>query len=402
MGNHKIAAEPRAEALECESPHTRAEAADACHAAGAGELADLLQDAMQATPSPMLIASADERIVAVNDNFRFLFGYFAPPGAPVSLAEVVPPACLPTFREAMQATLRDGAVLDIPLPPLTGSWHEMRFVLSGTRSRRAVPQPPVILLLREVSAGIRLAKLEDKEEMQEYLFRAVVHDMRSPLGAIVNGLEFLRDLKSDFQAAERSPLAKGEWANGAGEVLDVIERSAAKIEKLLDDTQSFMATRGGRSSAARTVVSLGAVAEDVVDVYRLQELPHDLRFSAEGDTTVRIDAPRIARAIDNLLSNAVKYSPEGGGITVRVFRDAAAAQVVLEVTDGGLGIPAECLDRIWEPFFRLERDRGAGVYGSGLGLSIVRFVVDEQGGTSQVISAPGRGSTFTLRFPAHK
>jgi signal transduction histidine kinase len=112
------------------------------------------------------------------------------------------------------------------------------------------------------------------------------------------------------------------------------------------------------------------------------------------------DAARLGRVLANLLANAIKYSPQGGPITVDLKREEmdAGAFAVLAVRDQGLGIPAEDLPRIFEPFQRARNVVGR-IGGSGLGLASVRQIVEQHGGTIAVTSEGGAGSTFTVRLP---
>ena len=106
---------------------------------------------------------------------------------------------------------------------------------------------------------------------------------------------------------------------------------------------------------------------------------------------------RVQQAVFNLLDNAVKYTPPGGG--VHLSAREADKSLVISVTDTGLGIPKEHLSRIFERFYRVDRDRSRELGGTGLGLSIVKHIVEAHRGTVEAQSELGRGSTFTLTFP---
>ncbi|MGD0091893.1 MAG: ATP-binding protein [Planctomycetota bacterium] len=99
----------------------------------------------------------------------------------------------------------------------------------------------------------------------------------------------------------------------------------------------------------------------------------------------------------NLLDNAVKYTPEEGTISVSAKADAAA--VTVEVSDNGIGIPAQDLPRIFERFYRVDKSRSRDMGGTGLGLAIVKHIVHSHGGTVEVSSQPGKGSTFRIVLP---
>ncbi|MCZ7574453.1 MAG: ATP-binding protein [Ardenticatenaceae bacterium] len=109
------------------------------------------------------------------------------------------------------------------------------------------------------------------------------------------------------------------------------------------------------------------------------------------------DEVRLGQVLQNLLGNAVKYSPGGGRITVRLER--RDQQVCLAVSDEGVGIPSEALPRLFAPFYRASNVAAHGITGSGLGLHVVKEIVTLHGGTIEVESTEGEGSTFTVSLP---
>src|SRR5690606_27392267 len=109
------------------------------------------------------------------------------------------------------------------------------------------------------------------------------------------------------------------------------------------------------------------------------------------------NAGYIERAITNLVENAIKYTPQGGEVSVSARSDTA--QVIVEVTDNGIGIAPEELPRICERFYRVDSSRSRDMGGTGLGLSIVKHIAQVHRGTVDVSSTPGRGSTFRIQLP---
>jgi two-component system phosphate regulon sensor histidine kinase PhoR len=122
----------------------------------------------------------------------------------------------------------------------------------------------------------------------------------------------------------------------------------------------------------------------------------DLSGISEG-CSLFWERDRVQQAVFNLLDNAVKYTPPGG--EVHLSAREADKSLVIAITDTGLGIPKEHLSRIFERFYRVDRDRSREMGGTGLGLSIVKHIVEAHRGTVEAQSELGRGSTFTLTFP---
>jgi two-component system sensor histidine kinase SenX3 len=121
--------------------------------------------------------------------------------------------------------------------------------------------------------------------------------------------------------------------------------------------------------------------------------------SVEPDLQVHGDRAQLHAAVSNLVENAVTYSPSGSRVTVTAQLDGR--DIRLTVTDNGIGIPNQELDRIFERFYRVDPARARATGGTGLGLSIVKHVAASNGGTVEVWSEPGLGSSFTLVLPAY-
>jgi signal transduction histidine kinase len=119
-----------------------------------------------------------------------------------------------------------------------------------------------------------------------------------------------------------------------------------------------------------------------------------------GDTLIHGDAHMLMRALVNVIDNAIKYSPPCTAIDVRIER-IGDAELALHVVDQGIGIPAEALQRLFEPFFQVERGRREDG-GVGLGLPFVKAVVERHRGTVEVSSVPGRGTDFVIRLPLYR
>ena len=119
--------------------------------------------------------------------------------------------------------------------------------------------------------------------------------------------------------------------------------------------------------------------------------------SPPARVTVEGDRARLKQVVVNLLDNAIKYTPSGGRVRLAVRREAGFA--VLEVSDNGIGIPAEALPHVFQRFFRVDSSRSRDQGGAGLGLSIVKSICGVHGAEVEVSSSPGQGSTFRIRQP---
>jgi signal transduction histidine kinase len=180
-----------------------------------------------------------------------------------------------------------------------------------------------------------------------------------------------------------------------------IEEQTVLMARMIDDLLDVARIEAGRPlELHREPCDLGTlIQKSAADVQRTTD-QHRLRVSAdEGPIVGSVDAARIERVVLNLLTNAVKYSPAGGDVELTVRAEhGSGSWAILEVRDGGIGIPEEDLPRIFERFYRAS-NVGDQLRGTGLGLAGARQIVEQHGGEIGVSSEPGAGTTFTVRLP---
>jgi signal transduction histidine kinase len=210
--------------------------------------------------------------------------------------------------------------------------------------------------------------------------------MRTPLTAIQGMTELLANY--DIDPARRKEISSA--INGE------VKRLTGMITEYLDITR----LESGATTLRKTPAKIEALLRRVVLVLEPVAGQRGIRLVlalSPGLPTLLVDVDLLGRAVENLVSNAIKYSPEGTEVTV----SAAPVQdgIAISVADRGYGIPEPDLTRVFEKFYRVPRVEDAGVPGTGLGLALVWEIAELHGGTVDVASQVGRGSTFTLRFP---
>ena len=217
----------------------------------------------------------------------------------------------------------------------------------------------------------------------------VSHDLRTPLTRLRGTAE--------MALASPPPGDCAQQAEHYREVLaDCVEESD-RVLVMLNTLMDISEAESGTMQLRREPVALADVVARAVDLYRdvADAKGVALAAAAPADIVVTADRTRLEQVAANLIDNAVKYTPAGGRVDVEVRREADAA--VLRVRDTGPGIPADELPRIFDRLFRGDTSRAER--GLGLGLSLVKAIVEAHGGTVEVISEPGRGSVFTVRLP---
>jgi PAS domain S-box-containing protein len=210
------------------------------------------------------------------------------------------------------------------------------------------------------------------------------HELRNPLSAISSAVEVLNRGGADEALATNAR--------------NIIGRQTRHLARLMEDLLDVARVISGKVVLSRQPLELSALVQRLLSTLQLtgQTQQHELQLDLH-EVWVDADATRIEQVVNNLLTNALKYTPEGRRIEVRLAREGG--QALLEVRDHGLGIPASLLPRIFDLFVQGERtlDRRAG--GLGIGLTLVRRLVELHGGTVGVHSS-SEGSTFSVRLPA--
>jgi two-component system sensor histidine kinase SenX3 len=237
----------------------------------------------------------------------------------------------------------------------------------------------VLLLAEDRTESYRL------EEVRRDFVANISHELKTPIGAVTLLAEALESASEDPEQVRR-----------------FAKRLTKESDRLSRITQEIIELSRLQANDALThpaVVDIDAVIASAIDQNRVVADSNKIQLLSGGDAGVQVygDEAMLAMAVHNLIANAIQYSPDGSRVGVGV--SSADGIVEIAVTDQGIGIPEDELDRVFERFFRVDPARSRNTGGSGLGLAIVKHVVQNHGGDIRVWSQPGRGSTFTIRLP---
>lgn len=229
--------------------------------------------------------------------------------------------------------------------------------------------------------------LKSADRRKNEFLATLSHELRNPLAPLRSGLELLRLASADGEARER--------------VRQMMERQVGQMVRLIDDLLDISRVTTGKIALRKERVELAAVVDAAVEATRpeMEASGHALTVSLPpGPIRLEADPMRLAQVLHNLLSNAVKFTEPGGRIRLSATREGG--EVVLRVRDTGVGIAPEALPRIFEMFEQAHPSRESSARSLGIGLSLVRALVELHGGRVEALSqGTGRGSEFVVRLP---
>ncbi len=300
------------------------------------------------------------------------------------------------YRRGIDLTLRRGGLLigvwftgldpESSGPPYPFSVAELTALFAGAYDIVDDYVPDVAFERREGLVGQR--KLEN---FKADFYSMVTHDLRNPAGSIAMSTELL--LKGEV----------GELTENQNEVVAIAYNASRKLLDLINNYLDYAKIDAGYLRLDLGEIELRSLIESSAQLARIQAQAKERVLSLDLPRQAIIgrgDAERLKQVFDNLISNAIKYTPEGGRINVQLGYEPEQQVVELRISDSGYGIPEDQLPLLFTKYHRVPGQASKGVVGTGLGLLIVKEIVNAHGGTVEAQS-PGRnqGTTFIVRLP---
>lgn len=229
-------------------------------------------------------------------------------------------------------------------------------------------------------------QLTQQDQARNAFLALLAHELRNGLAPVANGANVLKRTATEQQ----------------GPVVEILERQTSHLSQIVHDLLDLSRLGQGKLRLRMKPVDVNSLVEHVVTSLRnsIEEREHQLTLSlSEESLWVIGDQVRLEQVVLNLLTNAIKYTPHAGKIDLSLFR--SNSQVVLRVRDNGIGISQELLPRVFDPFAQGEHAESEGEDGLGLGLVLVRGIIERHRGHVAVTSGGvGRGCEFTVQLPA--
>lgn len=269
-----------------------------------------------------------------------------------------------------------------PILALAGAMERFRCGDHGARAEESGPAE-----LRDIVR--RFNEMADslgaQRDAQMAFLGGVAHDLRNPLAALMMSVTMLRP----EQALPPEPASR--------HLLAIMERQLRHLERMIGDLLDMAKIEAGQLTLKLELQDAAGLLLAVRDLFQGTSAEHQLEVSTpSAPILIQCDPLRIEQVVSNLVSNAIKYSPYGGTVQVVIARDAGEA--IISVSDQGIGISEEDQLLLFEPFRRVGLSRES-VPGVGLGLFVVRKIVEAHRGRIELDSTPGKGSTFRVRLP---
>jgi two-component system phosphate regulon sensor histidine kinase PhoR len=331
-----------------------------------------------------ILASMVEGVLAVDGDLRVTFSndsFATAVRAPAPIADGTP----------LRDVVRDPALLDLLKGVLsTGQPSRQRVTLVAAKARvfdvqaaplDETPRPGAIAILHDVT------ELERLERVRKDFVANVSHELRTPLASIRGYAETLLDGALEDPGINR-------------QFLEIISRNTFRLEQLALDLLSLSELEADRQPPPPERIPVGDVARSAMHTVEAEAAARgvNLMLGEMGDWCVLGQARRLEQVFLNLLYNAIKFNRPGGEVWLEATQTDGAVRIT--VSDTGIGIPSEDLPRIFERFYCVDKARSRETGGTGLGLAIVKHTVEKMSGSVTVESRLGKGSVFTLVFPA--
>jgi len=241
-----------------------------------------------------------------------------------------------------------------------------------------------LLLSRDITHLFKL------ETMRRDFVANVSHELKTPLTVVSGFLETLLDCLPDLPAAE------------VQRFLTLASEQAMRMQRLVEDLLALSALETGSPPPSEERVGLDELLAEVADEARaLSDGRHQIVVNVTTGISLLGSRSELRSALGNLASNAVRYTPAGGTIRI-AWEPAPDGGGAVSISDNGIGIESQHLPRLTERFYRVDRSRSRESGGTGLGLAIVKHALTRHQAVLDIVSQPGRGSTFSARFPPHR
>jgi two-component system phosphate regulon sensor histidine kinase PhoR len=346
----------------------------------------LLHNILDSITNAIVTLDGEQRITRLNRNAMAMF-------------EVTADVIGRTYQEAFQPSVADA------IDGLLQDTEQMGFAMEKMITARMQHGPELniaasmcvlrdesftplgqILVFRDMTASRELERLRRLDTMKSEFVANVSHELKTPLTSIKAYTEALLDLTPEGQSRD---------------FLKVIDEESDRLLFLINDLLNVSRIQSGKIKLHLELTPPRAVVDEILSISKVNSEKHALDLDIAPDLPeMLLDKEKMKEVMLNLVSNAIKYSPAGG--RVRISMRLVEGNLRIEVQDQGVGIPPEHQAKLFQAFYRVDNSATASIAGTGLGLVIVKAIVEHHGGQVGLVSSPGEGTTFHVLIPVRR
>lgn len=298
--------------------------------------------------------------------------------------EVLTPQVCDALDELIRETTEMGFAMEKVVQQKLSQGPELHLAISTSVLRGEEFQPlGMILIFRDMTASRELDRLRKLDTMKSEFVANVSHELKTPLTSIKAYTEALLDMTEDDQMKQ---------------FLKVIDEESDRLLFLINDLLNVSRIQSGKMKMNFALTEPKSIVHEVLSISKVQSTKHKIVLEiADGLPEMMLDKEKLKEVMINLMSNAIKYSPEGGNVWVRMRQEESNLRI--EIQDQGMGISKENLPKLFNAFYRVDSSITAEIPGTGLGLVIVKAIVEHHGGKIWLDSDLGKGTTFFILIP---
>ena len=343
----------------------------------------LLSNILDSITNAIVTLDLDGRITRLNRNAMAMLEL-----TPEAVGRPYSEAFLPEVTKAVDGLLQETAQMGFAMERMVtarlASSLELNIAMSLSVLRdETFASRGTIVVLRDMTASRELDRLRKLDTMKSEFVANVSHELKTPLTSIKAYTEALLDMTSEGQVKQ---------------FLKVIDEESDRLLFLINDLLNVSRIQSGKMKLNVARTAPGAVIEEILGISKVHSDKHELVVEiAPGLPLMWLDKEKLKEVMVNLISNGIKYSPKGGKVWVRMFLEGSNLKI--QVQDQGIGVSKENLPKLFQAFYRVDSSHTAEIAGTGLGLVIVKAIVEQHGGRIWIDSELGQGSTVSILIP---
>jgi two-component system, OmpR family, sensor kinase len=348
---------------------------------------EYINNILESINNGIITVDTDDRITHINKNATAMLG--------LPSADIVGDEFRKAFREDLvemidrekKRALKDGFTFEILFEYcMTDAFSIPLGINSSLLIDDQGRRLGIIIVIRDMSASKELERLRQLDDLKSEFVSNVSHELRTPLSIIKTYIETLLEHGGDTDYETQQ------------QFLTVVDQETDHLTGLVSDLLDISRIESGKYEMELVQISVSEVIALIVKKLENAHKTHDIRLDVPSDLpTLLADKEKIVQVFTNLIENAVKFSPKGG--VIEISADFDCGMIVCRITDHGIGIAAADIPKIFEKFFRADISDKYEIPGTGLGLPIVKYIIESHNGEISAESELGIGSTFIVSIP---